>query len=162
MMKIDLGQGAQLLGNIGIIVGIVFLVIEVRQNQASIVEANVINRAGSVESAQAGFRAFRSLVVQDEELTEIWFRGIADEDLSEVEENRFRLERSPVEPFLPLRFLNEGLFTAGSPRSVTTPEHVYLDDTIVLEHDFAQQAAAAAVVDPDVNLDLDVRAVVNQ
>ena len=91
MKKIDLGQTITILANMGVIAGIVFLGIEIRQNQQSLDEANAINRALALREAQNDFSTFRTTLVQDEQLTEIWTRGLRDEELSEVEEARFAL-----------------------------------------------------------------------
>lgn len=44
MKKIDLGQGAQILANIGVIAGIVFLAVELRQNKKTGVEPRFSKR----------------------------------------------------------------------------------------------------------------------
>ena len=58
-----------LLANIGVVAGIVFLAVEIRQNQAILEESNQYNflemRAISLES----YNDFRALVVQDAELS---------------------------------------------------------------------------------------------
>ena len=79
-----------LLANIGVVAGIVFLAIEIRQNQAILEESNQYNflemRAISLES----YNDFRALVVQDAELSRIWSDGRAGVELSALDEARFR------------------------------------------------------------------------
>ena len=89
MKNIDLGQAIQTIANLGVIAGIAFLAIEIHQNQLELEEANSINRAVALREAQQDFSHFRSLIAQDESLTEIWFRGLEDENLDEMDMLRF-------------------------------------------------------------------------
>lgn len=86
-----LNEWLTLLANFGVVTGIIFLVIEVRQNQAAIEESNLINRvqARSMEIDQ--FNDFRAFVSQSEDLSRIWFAGSAGEPLDEVEQSRFEM-----------------------------------------------------------------------
>ena len=90
-MKSDnLNKWLTLLANFGVIAGIIFLAVEVRQNQITLEEANQFNflqmRATSLET----FNDFRALVVQDEDVSRLWFDGLAGVELSESDERRFR------------------------------------------------------------------------
>jgi hypothetical protein len=91
MKKGKLNEWLTLLANFGVVTGIVFLVIEVRQNQAAIEESNLINRvqARSMEIDQ--FNDFRAFVSQSEELSRIWVEGIAGQPLDTVERARFEM-----------------------------------------------------------------------
>jgi hypothetical protein len=89
MKKIDVGQAITILANIGVIAGIVFLAIEVQQNQASLDEANRINRAASLRTAVEYFNDIRMSVATDAELADIWSRGNSGEELDGLEASRF-------------------------------------------------------------------------
>ena len=89
MKKLDLGQTISILANIGVIAGIVFLGIEVRQNHVSLNEANAINRASSSATALEYLNEFRTSLAQDEQLAEIWLRGSSGSELSPVDQLRF-------------------------------------------------------------------------
>ena len=89
MGKLDFGQTVTLLANLGVIAGIIFLAIEVGQNQASLEEANSINRANSATAALEYFNEQRILLAQDGELAEIWVKGTSGSDLTPVEQVRF-------------------------------------------------------------------------
>ena len=89
MKKIDLGQTIQILANVGVIAGIVFLATEVRQNQASLEEANRLNERMIQDTAVDRLMSFSSLIASNEQLADIWIRGLGDEDLSQTEELRF-------------------------------------------------------------------------
>jgi len=89
LKKIELGQTITILANIGVIAGIVFLAVEVRQNQISLDEANAINRASSSATALEYLNEFRTSLAQDEQLADIWLRGSSGSELSPVEQVRF-------------------------------------------------------------------------
>jgi len=84
-LSVNMRGGAYL----GVIAGIVFLAIEVRQNQISLDEANAINRASSSAAALEYLNEFRRLLAQDEQLAEIWLRGSSGGELSPVGQVRF-------------------------------------------------------------------------
>ncbi len=98
-----------LLANFGVVAGIIFLAIEVRQNQATLEEANQFNflemRATSLET----FNDFRALLIENEDVSRIWHEGLDGEGLPESDLRRFddlctsfvwlavtQYERSPI------------------------------------------------------------------
>ena len=89
MKKMDIGQIVTVLANIGVIAGIVFLAIEVQQNQKSLDESNRINRAESLRTAVEYFNDIRMSLATDPELADIWSRGIDGQELSGVDGQRF-------------------------------------------------------------------------
>ncbi len=82
MKKIDLGQAIQALANVGVLAGIIFLAVEVRQNQDSMDEERSLN-------ALVVFSDFRELVSQNEQLSQIWLDGLSGNELAPVEAMRF-------------------------------------------------------------------------
>ena len=91
MKKIDLGQAITILANIGVIAGILFLAVEVRQNQESLDEANRINRVGTLTEAVENFNAWRTMLLQDAELNRIWNAGLSSAELDSGDRGRFDL-----------------------------------------------------------------------
>lgn len=89
MEKINLGQTIAILANIGVIAGIIFLAIEVGQNQASLEEANRLNERMIRDTAIDRLMAFSSLLASSEQLADLWIRGLGDEELTQTEELRF-------------------------------------------------------------------------
>ena len=82
MKKIDLGQLLQILGNAGVIIGIVLLVYELNQNQRMM---QAQTRASlSQETADDLFR-----FSEDEQLAELWFRAAYGGELTDLEQLRF-------------------------------------------------------------------------
>ncbi len=81
MKKIEFGQAVQLLANVGVIAGIVFLAIELQQNNELMgAEARFNQMAARIESY--------TLQVTEPELTEILVRDRKGQALTEVEELR--------------------------------------------------------------------------
>jgi hypothetical protein len=89
MKKIDLGQTINTLANIGVLVGIIFLAIEVSQNQESLDEANAINLVSARDATVRTFREFNSFIAQDEELMRIFLAGNSGDELSPVDNERY-------------------------------------------------------------------------
>ena len=89
MKKIDFGQAIQILSNIGVIVGIVFVGLQLRQNQASVDQANRLDRIETMEVSIDNFARSRSWIAQDAEVAEIWLKANKGESLTELEGVRF-------------------------------------------------------------------------
>jgi hypothetical protein len=90
MKSLDISQTLQVLSNVGVIVGIVFLAMELRQNQVSLDEANALNRAVTMSEATANFGRFRSMLAENEDLARLWLRANAGESLSDIDALRFQ------------------------------------------------------------------------
>jgi hypothetical protein len=91
MKKFDIGQLSQVLANIGVMVGLVFLAAEVSQNQATLEEQTRLNSLTGRDAAVENFNEFRTLLLENPDLMQIWNRGTADEELTDIEEERFSL-----------------------------------------------------------------------
>jgi hypothetical protein len=77
------GAIAETLGAIGVIVTLVYLSIQIRQNSRLL-------RASSSAVTTSGSNIVNNLITQDPELMQIWWAGMADRDsLSEVDRRRF-------------------------------------------------------------------------
>jgi len=90
MKNLNLGQTITILANVGVIAGIVFLAIEVRQNQSTLEEANAMNQIAVENTAQEHFSYFRALILENDELFDIWENGIAGAELTVSEEAKFQ------------------------------------------------------------------------
>ena len=88
--KINLGQMINTLANIGVLVGIIFLAIEISQNQASLEEANRINIVDARDATLESFINRGHVVMQDEELSRIELSGDRGDDLNDLDEKRYR------------------------------------------------------------------------
>ena len=89
MKKIDLGQAIGILANIGVIAGIVFLAIEVSQNQASLEEANRINLISAREASFSSVNDFNLLLATNEDLARVFQEGLSGDTLTPLDEFRF-------------------------------------------------------------------------
>jgi hypothetical protein len=82
MRKIDIGQAIGILANVGVIAGIVFLAVELRQNNDSLAAQA---RLGELQARTARFR----LTLNNADLAEIQFKAIAGEPLTALERQRY-------------------------------------------------------------------------
>ena len=89
MKQIDVGQVSQVLANVGVMLGIVFLAIEVRQNQATLEEQNTLTTLAARDGALDNFSRFRILLLENPSLHALWLKGRDDEPLSDVEGDQF-------------------------------------------------------------------------
>lgn len=96
-MNLDsLNKWLTLLANLGVVAGIIFLAIEIRQNQISLDRnSELVEREYELQVAdgQLGIAAtvneFRFLTAGDHELAEIWLKGREGNDLPPVDQYRF-------------------------------------------------------------------------
>jgi hypothetical protein len=98
-MNMDkLNSWLSLAANVGVVAGIVFLAIEIRQNQTSLDRnSELMEREYQLQVAD-GLKAiadasddFRIMTANSEELTRIWLDGLEGKELSETEYHRFRM-----------------------------------------------------------------------
>ncbi len=110
MKKLDFGQAATLLANIGVIAGIVFLAIEIQQNTGEI-------RSQASLGINDALARMNSAIYQDAELADILIRGRASlSNLDPVEYARFQafyLER-----------VNLAVYVSNLEREATTDVHI--------------------------------------
>ena len=91
MKKIDVGQTIAILANVGVIAGIIFLAIEIGQNQAALDEQNTLTRLSGRDATLEYFSGFRKLLLEHPELHRIWTQGRTGEVLTAFESTRFRV-----------------------------------------------------------------------
>ena len=85
MKKLDLGQSLTILANMGVIAGIIFLGIEIR-------DSNTQARIATTQEAVSNLSSWRADLAADEDLTEIYTKGLAALDqLSPNDQARFSL-----------------------------------------------------------------------
>ena len=85
MKKLDLGQIITILANVGVLAGIVFLGIEIR-------DTNRQAQIATTQDVTDQFAGWKEFIAADGELSEIYARGMADFDqLSPLEHTRFDL-----------------------------------------------------------------------
>jgi hypothetical protein len=89
-MKLDdYNRWLTLLANVAVFASIMFLAIEIRQNQTAIEESNRLNvlEARSLEIEQ--FNDWRSLLIEDAELARIWDGAMNGQTLQGIDQARF-------------------------------------------------------------------------
>lgn len=122
-MDLDkLNKWLVLLANFGVMVGVIFLAVEVRQNQIMLEEVNIINRFEARMAPVDTFNEWIGIRVQDEELTRIYMDGRAGKELTEIDEERFNTLCSR-EFWIHLK-IHEGSIATGD--TATTARHLDL------------------------------------
>jgi hypothetical protein len=89
-MKLDdYNRWLTLLANVAVFASIMFLAIEIRQNQTAIEESNRLNilEARSLEIEH--FNDWRSLLIEDPELARIWDDAMKGQTLDGIDQARF-------------------------------------------------------------------------
>ena len=85
MKKIDLGQAFTILANVGVIIGIVFLAIEIRH-------ASDATRLQTIESVSAGWFQLNDAIVRDPQVARVWTVGLYNPSaLSDAEAVQFSM-----------------------------------------------------------------------
>lgn len=85
-MNLDnLNKWLTLASNLGVLIGIIFLTVEINQNQESIDLQNSINLAEARDASFNTASSFRHLLLENLELLSVWERGSSDEILSSEE-----------------------------------------------------------------------------
>jgi hypothetical protein len=84
MKKIDLGQAIGLVANVAVLIGILLLVYELRQNQITM-------QAQARSAVAQGFNDHMYHVTADQEISDLWRRGNAGEQLTPEQRGRWTL-----------------------------------------------------------------------
>ena len=84
MKKIDLGQLVGLIANLAVLIGILLLVVELRQNQITV-------QAQARAAVAQGFNEHVYHVTADPEISSLWRRGGDGEELTPDERSRWTL-----------------------------------------------------------------------
>lgn len=91
MKKIDLGQTISVIANVGVILGIVFLAVELDQNQQILEQQLTLDRLTGRDAALGTFNGFRSQLLENPYLIPVWNKGLSGEPLNEDEREQFEL-----------------------------------------------------------------------
>jgi hypothetical protein len=89
LQTLDINKWLTLIANFGVIAGILILAVEVRQNQQSLDEANVLNRLSASAATLDSYDRFRTMLIENKEVAQIWERGLNGESLDPIDTNRF-------------------------------------------------------------------------
>ena len=89
MKKLDFGQTVSLFANLGVIAGIIFLGVEIRQNQSAFEEQNMLTRLSAREVAGETYGRFRYMLMENPDLLQVWHKVQAEEPLSKLEQQQF-------------------------------------------------------------------------
>ena len=85
----SLNRWLTLLANVAVFASIMFLAVEISQNQTAIEESNRLSRLDARVIEIEQFNDFRNTLIEDPELLQIWNVGMADGELTSDERDRF-------------------------------------------------------------------------
>jgi hypothetical protein len=85
----DLGAIGDLVGGLAVVVSLVYVAYQIRQNSAQIEHNSRQLEAATYQQASDAFSRWQTLLAQDAELADLWRRGLAGEELGAVERTRF-------------------------------------------------------------------------
>lgn len=86
-----LNKWLTLTANIGVVIGIFILIVEVRQNQLILEETQEMNLVTARNSDMQQYHDWRSMLIQDEELVKIWIDGIEGKHADPIQDTRYML-----------------------------------------------------------------------
>ena len=85
----DLGAIGELVGGLAVVLSLVYIAFQVRQNSRQIDQNSRQLEASMYFASGEAFSRWWSLVIQDERLADLWNRGLAGETLSSTDRLRF-------------------------------------------------------------------------
>ena len=86
-----IGAIAEALGAVGVIVSLVFLTLQIRQNTRQLEENPRALRTTALDETQRSWDHFREHVIRDRSVAELWNRGLSDpKALDETDAGRFQ------------------------------------------------------------------------
>ena len=80
-----------LMANFGVLIGIFVLAVEVRQNQDILEETQEMNLLTARTSDIQQYHDWRAMLIQDEQLIQLWLDGVEGKELDSVQDTRFML-----------------------------------------------------------------------
>ena len=105
----DLGSLGELIGGIAVVVSVVYLAIQIRHNTRGLDQNRDLMRMSFENEIRRDSMEFRSTIVADADLAEIWRRGLAgDADLNTAERARFHLLMVSIANMLRAQFDAQG------------------------------------------------------
>jgi hypothetical protein len=87
-----IGAISELIGALAVVLSLVYLALQIRQNTKQLEQNERTSRAASVSASATSYRENRQHIYTSPEVAELQLRGMADpESLTEIEAYRFRL-----------------------------------------------------------------------
>jgi len=80
-----IGAIGEIVGAIAVVLSLIFLGIQMRQNTRAMEERNKLERSAALDRHTDSVSRWRSELARNQQLTEIWYRAIKDEVLTEQE-----------------------------------------------------------------------------
>ena len=88
----DLGNIGEFVAAVGVIISLIYLAVQIRQNTSQLIEGNRAQRLAAQRDTVGAFSAYRHLVVLNPGVSQLFHKGALDlESLTEEERLRFDL-----------------------------------------------------------------------
>jgi hypothetical protein len=113
----DLGAAGEFVGAIGVVVTLVYLAYQIRQNTIQLEQSILAAKAAAENASNVALRDTRKALFESGEMSEIFLRGQANpEQLDDVAQYRYRLCMQNVTEVM-LEIFNQTLVTNFSPET---------------------------------------------
>ena len=80
-----------IVSNVGILIGLILVAYELRQNDEALRQEVSANRTDAAEFGNSGFREIYALIISDPEVANVWLKGNQGFELTPVDAERYRL-----------------------------------------------------------------------
>jgi hypothetical protein len=119
----DLGAAGEFVGAIGVVVTLVYLAYQIRQNTIQLEQSTLTARAAAQNASNTALRETRASIFESEEMAEIFHVGNSSpEDLGDLPRLRYRLAMHNVTDVM-LEIYAQTLATGFAPETWNTQGH---------------------------------------
>ena len=116
----DLGAVGEFIGAIGVVITLVYLAYQIRQNTSQLKQNILIAKAAAVNASNIALRVTRQSILESTEMPEIFLRGNENPgELDEIQELRYRLIMQNVTEVM-VDIYTQTLMTGFSPETWAT------------------------------------------
>jgi hypothetical protein len=123
----DLGAAGEFVGAIGVVVTLVYLAYQIRQNTHQLEQSTLAARAAAQNASNTALRETRASIFETEEMAELFHVGNSNpEDLGDVSRLRYRLAMQNVTDVM-LEIYAQTMATGFAPETWNTQGHTLVD-----------------------------------
>lgn len=123
----DLGAAGEFVGAIGVVVTLVYLAYQIRQNTHQLEQSTLAERAAAQNASNTALRETRASIFETEEMAELFHVGNSNpEDLGEVSRLRYRLAVQNVTDVM-LEIYAQTMATGFAPETWNTQGQTLVD-----------------------------------
>ena len=123
----DLGAAGEFVGAIGVVITLVYLAYQIRQNTVQLEQSTMTARAAAQNASNTALRETRASIFESAEMAEIFHVGNSNpEDLGDVPRVRYRLAMHNVTDVM-LEIYAQAMATGFAPETWNTQGHTLVD-----------------------------------